>query len=730
MTDSSGSSAAAAPVTLNLAHSRAADHVTAADRPPEHIVSGATYTLQRLLQLRSPTTEDRNNSLLARLKQLGISKGTRTSNHRRGVRGGRKSHRPIPVHLSSRSATTRAPSGRRDQVDSGLRCLVHPRRLSLQQTESMARATTARATTTVTHSSNITIELLNVQSLLPKLPDIVSELQQRNADVICFTETNLKSSTPDRLISLPGYRVYRQDRMLGRKKAGGGVAVYIRDTLQATRIATPTPSGQSHAESLWLSVKLNKKRATTIGCIYRPPSTSATQVNADFNDIEEQLQAVIASHPAQKIGLTGDLNSDAQTNPAAHRRLIELQERYGLSNVVHQATFYRGDAQSILDVVLLSRELCDLPIPPVCTVEPCHFVAHHRRVVIHSSIPRVRPVPVYRTGRNWRAFDEQAFLTDVHGTDWHTVVRRGDSCEEQWDSFADVMTSLIDIHAPIRRFKVHNPTPPPVSQETLDLMRQRREALRDADTDAYQRLNSKTKRAIRKDRRDDITERVRSAPASGLFKQLKSVIAPKRGPSVTPVNLTASNLNDYFCSIGRSTRDAVMAEFESSGRQPLNVRLPRVHTGALNIIPVTLNQLHSVILSLPSKDSCVPGDVPIKILKLCFHHIGRHLLRIINTSIVSESVPASWKCAVVIPLHKKGDPAQASNFRPITNVPVICKIVEKLVHQQITAYLDCCCLFSPDQHGFMARHSTTTALLSMTDQILLGMDHFEITLST
>ena len=104
------------------------------------------------------------------------------------------------------------------------------------------------------------------------------------------------------------------------------------------------------------------------------------------------------------------------------------------------------------------------------------------------------------------------------------------------------------------------------------------------------------------------------------------------------------------------------------------------------------------------------------------------LLCIINNSIVTETVPTSWKCAVVIPLHKKGDPSQASNFRPITNVPAICKIVEKLVHQQITAYLDHYRLFSEDQHGFMARHSTTTALLTMTDQILTGMDQSEITL--
>ena len=143
---------------------------------------------------------------------------------------------------------------------------------------------------------------------------------------------------------------------------------------------------------------------------------------------------------------------------------------------------------------------------------------------------------------------------------------------------------------------------------------------------------------------------------------------------------------------------------------------------------MTLNQLYNVLANLPNKDSCVPGDVPVKIIKLCFHYIGPLLLRIINSSIVSESVPSSWKCAVVVPLHKRGDPSQVPNFRPITNVPAICKIIEKLVHQQITAYLDHYSLFSEDQHGFMARHSTTTALLTITDQILTGMNRSEVTL--
>ena len=126
MTSPTHPSAAAAPVTLNWASCLAADHVTAADRPPEHRTGSATYTLQRLLQLRSGATGSQTDSLKARLNQLGIAKGS----SRRGVRGGRKSHRPIPVHVTSRPVTERACRGRQRLSGSGQRCLARPPRLS------------------------------------------------------------------------------------------------------------------------------------------------------------------------------------------------------------------------------------------------------------------------------------------------------------------------------------------------------------------------------------------------------------------------------------------------------------------------------------------------------------------------------------------------------------------------------------------------------------------------
>ena len=373
-----------------------------------------TYTIQRLLELRRLGTRVQNDTFY-QLKRLGIVRETR----QRDVSGSRRSCSP------SRHSSRR-------QSESVQRCLALPPRLSLRQTEAALKDTEAPSAAAII-ASNITIELLNVQSLLPKMPGIVAELGQKDAaDILCFTETNLKAGTPNRFISLPGYRVFRQDRKLGRKKSGGGVAIYVRDTLKVTRITAPAPpgAGQSHTESLWVSVKLNKKRATTIGCIYRPPSTGATQVDADYDDLEEQLQALITAHPTQRIALVGDLNSDNQTSSAAHRRLLQLAECFGLSNVVHQPTFYRGDTQSILDVVLLARELYDTDVTPVCTVEPCHFVAHHRRVIVHLRIPRVRPPTMYRTSRNWRVFDDRAFLSDVSNRVGHCLRHSSDRFQQ------------------------------------------------------------------------------------------------------------------------------------------------------------------------------------------------------------------------------------------------------------------------------------------------------------
>lgn len=573
---------------------------------------------------------------------------------------------------------------------------------------------------------NLSLELLNVQSLLPKLPDIRADVCNRSPDMLCYTETNLKSATPNRLASVVGYSLFRQDRKIGRKKSGGGVAIYIKENLSANKIKIKITSSNSHLETLWVKVKFDKKKVAAVACAYRPPSSNQSQIDADFDDLEEQIQQVISNSPSHRIIIAGDLNADPQTNPKACSRLQELH-RYGLECAVNEPTFYCNSTRSILDVVLLSSSLCNNRTPVKCSIEQCDYASHHRRVRVEVRVPRTKQKAHYKTGRGWRNFDSDSFLNDVKNIEWQSIVKQNETCEKQWKAFSSVINTLLDRHAPIRKFRVHNPRPPPVSQETRNLMMQRRRA-RATKSPMYQEINTLTKRAIRRDCRDDVANRVRNSKPSSLFQQIKHIIAPKRGPATTPENLTADDLNEYFTSVGAKTRNEVMTKFNISGQDRLPPRLPRVNAGSMRITPVTLPELKNTLFALSNKDSSIQGDIPIKILKLIFSTVGRYLLRIINKSFVSETVPPAWKKAVVIPLFKRDDPAKASNFRPITKVPGICKVVEKLVHKQLTRYIQSQNLMGEDQHGFRSQHSTCTALLTMTDEILRGMDQSHISL--
>ena len=116
--------------------------------------------------------------------------------------------------------------------------------------------------------------------------------------------------------------------------------------------------------------------------------------------------------------------------------------------------------------------------------------------------------------------------------------------------------------------------------------------------------------------------------------------------------------------------------------------------------------------------------------RLCFDSIGGGgvILQLVNSSITLSDVPKSWKHSLVHPIHKSGDPHDPANFRPISIVPVIAKIVERAVHQQLYTYLSENHLLSPNQHGFRPRHSTETALTSISDHILSSFDHGEVSL--
>ena len=176
----------------------------------------------------------------------------------------------------------------------------------------------------------------------------------------------------------------------------------------------------------------------------------------------------------------------------------------------------------------------------------------------------------------------------------------------------------------------------------------------------------------------------------------------------------ANKFNDFFVNVGTHTN--------VTNNDMINSYLPEKSNSQFNFHQIDEQQTLQIIKHMKNKLSTGIDNISNKIIKSAMHLLYKPLTLIINQMIQNNIYPNALKVSKVIPIYKKGDKLLFSNYRPISLLPSLSKIFEKIILIQLTEYLDKNNIITAHQYGFRKKHSTELAALHLTDHISWELD--------
>ena len=179
----------------------------------------------------------------------------------------------------------------------------------------------------------LTIEHINAQSVVGHLDEIVTLVSDRKIDILCVSETWLTPLITDKYINIPNFDIFRQDL-----KPGGGVCIYVRNDLKATKVELKVEN-ETLVEDLWLQVQFKKLPSILIGTIYRHPKALANS----FDYILSLLKEICIRN--KPVFIFGDINDDLFQQNAKLHRILKIMK---LSQVIEKPTRITETSKTVI----------------------------------------------------------------------------------------------------------------------------------------------------------------------------------------------------------------------------------------------------------------------------------------------------------------------------------------------------------------------------------------------
>ena len=176
---------------------------------------------------------------------------------------------------------------------------------------------------------------------------------------------------------------------------------------------------------------------------------------------------------------------------------------------------------------------------------------------------------------------------------------------------------------------------------------------------------------------------------------------------------TAAYINKYFSDIGINLAKNYKEPWTYHGPFPIS-KFTQFRT---NVEEVT-----DMCKSIDVSKSSSIANLSSMILKDAFLAIPVKVTSLLNLSLSCSTFPDKWKCATIIPLMKSGDPSDVSNLRPVSLLPLIGKLLERVVHKRLLKYLEENNLLDAKQGGFRPGHSTVDTIVQFTNDLYKGIN--------
>ena len=388
-------------------------------------------------------------------------------------------------------------------------------------------------------------------------------------------------------------------------------------------------------------------------------------------------------------------------------------------------------ASSAIDHVYLSSEL----FQDTQTSKLENSASDHLPIVAAIKIPKREKLKARTiTKRSLKDFTKTKWTSCLTIQRWEDIGETN-NLDEMTNKLTRHVTTALDVCAPLKTIKIRQHHKFGISESTKALIKERdlsRKMIhkvshqeKAVQQNKYKKLRNRVNSQLKKDNLNFNSDRIKKAKDENeVWKIVKDVTSPRtnqnitlieNGVEITKEEEVAELFNEFFVEKISKLKQNIDNKYKEDPLQRLKAKMESKNL-KFKLKPVTEKKVLKIIKSMKSKKSSGLDELTQAQMILGADILAIPLTRIINTSITEAKFPDMWKEGVVTPVLKKGSPKDKMNYRPVTCLSVLSKVLEKVVCLQITKYMESHNLLPSNQHGFRAGRSTMSALTAIQQE--------------